>query len=94
MDSKGIVWSQLILIVIGVIVLFTIIFILVPRFRDLNNSTDSTAPCGSDSAIPNSYCVQDESYCFVGTVMEGNGCPQEDKEAKLCCVITWKERQH
>jgi hypothetical protein len=26
--------------------------------------------------------------------MEGNGCPQEEKEAKLCCLVIWKEKQH
>jgi hypothetical protein len=87
MDSKGIIWSQLILIVIGVIVLFTIIFILVPRFIQLNDTTEDTAPCGSESAIPGSYCVQDGRLCITGNVMEGNGCPQEEKEAKLCCLV-------
>ena len=88
MDSKGIIWNQLILIIIAVIVLFTIIFILIPRFIQLDDTTDNTAPCGSESPISDSYCVQDESLCFLGTVIESSGCPQEDEAAKLCCLIT------
>lgn len=88
MDSKGIVWSQLILIIIAVIVLSTVIFILTPRFIQLKDTTDDTAPCGSESAIPGSYCVQDESLCISGQVLDGSGCPQEDPEAKICCVVT------